>query len=68
MTSPKEVFLQLKFNCEEMVCVLVGVCEGGRRGEWRPIIDLSCLHQFVLCPHFKMETLETIRLTQQKGD
>ena len=27
-------------------------------GGGRPVIDLSRLNQFVLCPHFKMETLE----------
>ena len=26
---------------------------------WRPVIDLSRLNQFVLCPHFKMETLNS---------
>ena len=32
------------------------------------MIDLSRLNQFVLCPHFKMETLNSIRLALQKGD
>ena len=32
------------------------------------MIDLSHLNQFVLCPHFKMETLESIRLALQKDD
>ena len=35
---------------------------------WRPVIDLSRLNQFVLCPHFKMETLNSIRLALQIGD
>ena len=35
---------------------------------WRPVIDLSRLNQFVLCPHFKMETLNSIRQALQKGD
>ena len=39
-----------------------------RTGGWRPVIDLSRLNQFVLCPHFKMETLNSIRLALQKGD
>ena len=39
-----------------------------RTGGWRPVIDLSRLNQFVLCPHFKMETLNSIRLVLQKGD
>lgn len=39
-----------------------------RSGGWRPVIDLSRLNQFVLCPHFKMETLESIRLSLQAGD
>lgn len=39
-----------------------------RSGGWRPVIDLSRLNQYVLCPHFKMETLESIRLSLQKGD
>lgn len=39
-----------------------------RTGGWRPVIDLSRLNQFVLCPHFKMETLADIRLALQKGD
>ena len=30
--------------------------------------NLSRLNQFVLCPHFKMETLNSIRLALQKGD
>ena len=32
------------------------------------MIDLSRLNQFVLCPPFKMETLNSIRLAIQKGD
>ena len=39
-----------------------------RSGGWRPVIDLSRLNQFVLCPHFKMETLNSIRQALQKGD
>ncbi len=29
--------------------------------KWRPVIDLSKLNNFVDCPHFKMETSESIR-------
>ena len=39
-----------------------------RSGGWRPVIDLSRLNKFVLCPHFKMETLDTVRMSLQKGD
>ena len=39
-----------------------------RSGGWRPVIDLSRLNQFVLCHHFKMETLNSIRQALQKGD
>ena len=39
-----------------------------RSGGWRPVIDLSRLNQFILCPHFEMETLESIRLALQKDD
>ena len=52
--SSQERFLQSSFWGEETI------------GGWRPVIDLSC--QFVLRPHFKMETLESIRLSLQKGD
>ena len=34
----------------------------------RPLIDLSRRNQFVLCPHFKVETLDSIRLALQMGD
>ena len=39
-----------------------------RSGGWRPVIDLSRLNQFILCPHFKMETVDSIRLALRKGD
>jgi ribonuclease HI len=29
-------------------------------GKWRPIIDLKKLNKHIFCPHFKMETVETI--------
>ncbi len=29
-------------------------------GDWRPVIDLSALNKYVLCPSFKMETPKTI--------
>ena len=39
-----------------------------RLGGWIPIIDLSRLNKFVICPHYKMETLESITLSLKKGD
>ena len=39
-----------------------------RSGGWKPVVDFFRLNQFVLCPHFKMETLESIRLALQKDD
>ena len=37
-------------------------------GKWRPILDLSKLNLFLSTSTFKMETLETIRLSLQKGE
>ena len=37
-------------------------------GGWRPIIDLSALNRYVDCPHFKMETAESIRRSIQQGE
>ena len=34
-----------------------------KSGGWRPIIDLSLLNQHVIIPHFKMETLDFVRLS-----
>jgi hypothetical protein len=36
-------------------------------GDWRPVIDLSCLNQFVACPTFKMDTPEMVRAALQTG-
>ena len=30
-------------------------------GRWRPVIDLSNLNQFILAPHFRMETAQSVR-------
>ena len=37
-------------------------------GGWRPVIDLSTLNKYVHCPHFQMETAETIRRAIQPGE
>ena len=37
-------------------------------GGWRPIIDLSALNHYIECPHFKMETSESIRRAIQPGE
>ena len=37
-------------------------------GGWRPVIDLSILNSFVRCPHFQMETADTIRRAIQPGE
>ena len=37
-------------------------------GNWRPFIDLSSLNKFIICLHFKMEKLNSIRLSLKKGD
>ena len=37
-------------------------------GEYRPIIDLSKLNNFIECPHFKMETVQSIRGSLQQGE
>ena len=37
-------------------------------GGWRPVIDLSRLNRHVITPHFKMETLDSVRLSLRKHD
>ena len=37
-------------------------------GELRPIIDLSRLNKHIVCPHFKMETVQSIRQSLQPGE
>ena len=37
-------------------------------GEYRPIIDLSKLNKHIVCPHFKMETVQSIRQSLQPGE
>ena len=37
-------------------------------GAWRPVIDLKALNRFVACPHFKMESIRTIRGLVSQGD
>ena len=37
-------------------------------GEYRPIIDLSKLNEHIICPHFKMETVQSIRQSLQPGE
>ena len=37
-------------------------------GEYRPIIDLSRLNNHIVCPHFKMETVQSIRQSLQPGE
>ena len=37
-------------------------------GGWRPIIDLSALNQHIDCPHFQMETAESIRHSIRPGE
>ena len=39
-----------------------------KSGGWRPVIDLSRLNQHVITPHFKMETLDSVRLPLRKHD
>ena len=39
-----------------------------RNGGWRPVINLSRLNRFVQTPHFRMETLDSMRLALRKGD
>jgi len=35
---------------------------------WRPIINLKPLNQFLLCRHFKMEGINTVRHTVRQGE
>ena len=37
-------------------------------GGWRPVIDLSALNRHIDCPHFQMETAESIRRSIQPGE
>ena len=39
-----------------------------KSGGWRPVIDLSRLNRYILTPHFKMETLDSVRLALWKND
>lgn len=39
-----------------------------KKGGWRPIIDLSHLNRSIVSPHFKMETLDKVRLSLNQGD
>ena len=39
-----------------------------KSGGWRPVIDLSRLNRHVITPHFKMETLDSVRLSLRKHD
>ena len=39
-----------------------------KSGGWRPVIDLSRLNWHVITPHFKMETLDLVRLSLPKHD
>ena len=37
-------------------------------GGYRPVIDVSRLNKFVVCPHFKMETAWSVRQAVRPGD
>ena len=37
-------------------------------GTWRPVINLKSLNRHVIAPHFKMESIRTIKSLMQKGD
>ena len=39
-----------------------------KSGGWRPVIDLSLLNKFLAVPHFKMETVQSIRAQLQQGE
>ena len=39
-----------------------------KSGGWRPVIDLSRLNRHVITPHFKMETLDSVRLSLRRND
>ena len=39
-----------------------------KSGGWRPVIDLSRLNRYILSPHFKMETIDSVRLTLRRND
>ncbi len=36
-------------------------------GEWRPVLDLSPLNQFITAPHFRMETAQSIMAAMRIG-
>ena len=38
-----------------------------KTGDWRPVIDLSYLNNFIISPHFKMETVASILGALQPG-
>ena len=37
-------------------------------GAWRPVINLKALNQYVVSPHFKMESIRTIKGLVKQGD
>ena len=37
-------------------------------GQWRPVINLKALNHFVIAPHFKMESIKTVKYLIQKDD
>ena len=39
-----------------------------KSGGWRPVIDLSRLNWYILTPHFKMETIDSVCLALWKND
>ena len=39
-----------------------------KSGGWRPVIDLSRLNRYILTPHFKMKTIDSVRLALRKND
>ena len=38
-----------------------------KSGDWRPVIDLSCLNKFISTPKFKMETIKSILEASRPG-
>jgi len=36
-------------------------------GEWRPVLDLSPLNQYITAPHFRMETAQSILASMRSG-
>ena len=39
-----------------------------KSGGWRPLINLFRLNRYILSPHFKMETIDSVRLTLRRND